>query len=136
MRFHASVAKHEHIDASMRLPCASRRKSSLAEELRAALPKKTEMPPSFATVVTALLGVLVGVKARTPDAVRTELGKWRREHLEGLADADVVGLCFEELLPNALSEYLVLKERTKVFDAATLINTVLFTWGDTSRTSS
>ena len=52
--------------------------------------------------------------------------------IEGLAPGRGRGWpLFEELLPNALSEYVVLKERTKVFDAATLINTVLFTWGDT-----
>ena len=58
---------------------ASRRKSSLAEDLRDALPKRAELPPG----PSLLELVLVGTKAHTPNAVRAELGKWRRKHPEG-----------------------------------------------------
>ena len=74
---------------------------------------------------------LVTNGARTPALAREELARWRQQRLRGLADADIVGLVFEKLLPVVLAQFVRLKEYARVFDAAMIVKTILMTWGDT-----
>ena len=57
---------------------------------------------------TALLGVLVGVKARTPTMARTELGKWRRERSEA---ARTMGIFSSKFTREELEVYGTLRHK-------------------------